>query len=287
MVSIDDLTGIPEDKRREASKCLESLLLFQDEKGKIAPIITGYNWYTSVPEFDRIVTLSHIHETEVYKFAMVKSLQTLGYKRDSILRCIRSKTGAFLPESDFIFTDDKGNLLSGLGIKDTRIGRHITASTFNSLQEIIAYLQSAKEYLILEDSGWELDMPFHNREELVNLTNRFLRKYSGYFYDKEGSIINETSRQKERRKPWPDAYKTPVLLLGSEALKYAKDIPHFIQALKISLIENNNEISFVIHKNMKILRYLPHYQQLKKLGFREEPCLANKPFILRYVDKKR
>lgn len=287
MVSLDDLTGIPEEKQREATKCLESLLLFQDETGRIAPIITGYNWYTSVPEFDRIVTLSHIHETEVYKSAMVKSLQTLGYKRDYILQCIRSKTGAFLPELDFIFTDDKGNLLSGLRIKDTQTGGYITASTFNSPQELIAYLKSTKEYLVLEDSGWELDMPFHSKRELVNLTNRFLRKYSGYFYDKEGTIINETSKQKERRKPWSSAYKTPVLLLGSEALKYAKDLPHFVSVLKVSLLENNNEISFVIHENMKILRDLPHYQQLRRLGFREEVCLANKPFILRYVDKKR
>ena len=114
-----------------------------------------------------------------------------------------------------------------------------------------------------------------------------LRKSGKYLYDREGNIIKETTNQKRRRRPWPDAYVLPVLLLGEKALRYAHELPEFIPATKISLEENNNEISFIIHKKLEFLRALRQYESLKKLGFKETVCLANKPFIVYYVDKER
>ena len=43
MIKIDDLTGIPENKRKQAVECLDDLLTFKDNEGRLAPVITGYN----------------------------------------------------------------------------------------------------------------------------------------------------------------------------------------------------------------------------------------------------
>lgn len=115
----------------------------------------------------------------------------------------------------------------------------------------------------------------------------FLRKSSKYLFDEKGNIVKETGRDKKIRLPWPDAYVLPVLLLGEKALRYARELPQFVPATKVGLEKNGNEISFVIHKRLDLLRKLRHYEYLKKLGFKETPCLANKPFIRHYVDKER
>ena len=114
----------------------------------------------------------------------------------------------------------------------------------------------------------------------------FLKKSGEHIYNEEGEIIPETDEERELRAPWKDAYETPVLLLGESALRYTDELPHFVPATKIALKESSNEISFVIHKNLEQLKNLPHYEQLLCLGFEEEICLGNKPFI-NYVDEVR
>lgn len=76
-----------------------------------------------------------------------------------------------------------------------------------------------------------------------------------------------------------------MLLLGKKALRYSKFLPHFSKAHKIFLMENGNEISFIINKNLKILKQMPYYEKLRRLGFKEELCLGNKAFIKTYIDK--
>ena len=149
------------------------------------------------------------------------------------------------------------------------------------------YKQFTNADLLGENYGWELNMPFNSEGELIKLVDLFLRKSGDHIYDKNGVIIEEIDKEKSLRAPWRDAYETPVLILGEIALKYANKLPHFIPATKIILRENFNEISFIINKNLGLLRNLPHYEQLKRMGFNEELCLGNKPFIIGYVDKER
>ncbi len=80
--------------------------------------------------------------------------------------------------------------------------------------------------------------------------------------------------------------KIPVLILGEKALTYRHLFPGFIDVVKISIKENNNEISFIIHEKLELLKKLQHYKTLMGFGFEEELCLANKLFIKRYVDNK-
>ncbi len=58
-----------------------------------------------------------------------------------------------------------------------------------------------------------------------------------------------------------------------------------MEARRILLVENGNEISFVIHNKIEILKQNTAYHKLKDLGFIEEPCLANTSFIEKYVDQ--
>jgi len=287
MIQIDDLTGIPEAKRKQAIECLDDLLTFKDSQGILSPIITGYNLYTTIPNCDSMISFSNIHGTEDYKQDMLTDLARLGYNPQIISGHIRKKGGAFLHDlGDFRIRDDNGNLLPGLRIKDIRSGKYLDLDKFT--EPLINYPQfrDAEGYLIDEDYGWELDMPFNNKKELMDLVSLFLKKSGEYLYDEDGEKIVETYEEKESRSPWADAYKLPVLLLGEAALRYADELPHFVSATKVSLRENSNEISFTIHKNLETLRSLPHYKQLLQLGFEEEGCLGNKPFI-KYVDKTR
>ncbi len=287
MIQIADLSGIPEAKRRQAIECLDDLLTFKDLQGILSPIITGYNLYTILPNFDSVIAFSNIHGTETYKQDMLIDLVKLGYAPKVILSYIREKAGVYLWELYFEIRDEKGIILPGLKIKDVRTKQHTNLELFTKPLEKYEQFSSSEGYLLGEDQGWELDMPFYNKEESIVLLDLFLKKSGKHIHDEEGGIIPETDEERELRSPWTDAYETPVLLLGETALRYADKLPHFALATKIALKENSNEISFVIHKNLKQLRDLSHYEQLLHLGFCEELCLGNKPFIARYVDKKR
>lgn len=85
---------------------------------------------------------------------------------------------------------------------------------------------------------------------------------------------------------WTDAYQTPVLLLGENALEYNNELSDFIPATKFCLIKNDNELSFVIHKNLDILKDSIYYNLILNLGFVEEICLGNRRFI-DYIDENQ
>mgnify|MGYP001607245294 CR=1 FL=1 len=70
MVDIKDLTGIREDKKNKVIECLDDLLTLQTSDGKHDSIITGYNWYSEQSKSNRIITFSHMHQTETYKKEM-------------------------------------------------------------------------------------------------------------------------------------------------------------------------------------------------------------------------
>ena len=58
MITIDDLTGIPETKRKQIIECLDDLLTFRDSNGNLSPVISGYNLYKEISKSDRVVTFS-------------------------------------------------------------------------------------------------------------------------------------------------------------------------------------------------------------------------------------
>ncbi len=286
MIKIEDLTGIPEDKRNKIIRCLDELLTFKDSQGNLSPVISGYNWYNELAKSDRIITFSNIHTSDAYMQAMLKDLERLGYASQSILEYIREKGGAFFWDPAYRIRDDKENLLPNLKIKDIRTNRYVNLMSYiKPLSEYLEFI-NCKGFLLAEDQGWELDMPFKSKGELVDLVNLFLMKSGEHIYDEKGEIVEESDEEKRLRNPWDDAYIIPVLIVGEKALKYADELPQFDQATKICLIEDNNEISFIIHKDIDRLRNLSHYEQLKKLGFSEEICLGNKPF-LRDIDEIR
>lgn len=287
MIKIGALTGVPENRRNQAVRYLDELLTFKDDQGKLSPVITGYNWYSTLTDSDRVITFSHIHETDAYKRDMLTNLNTLGYDPQNILKQIRNKAGAFLWDLDFEIRETQGNILPGLKIKDIRMGQYINLEYFTRPLGNYPQFAEAEGYLIGEDGGWELDLAFNNKQELMKLVALFLQKSGTRLFDENGNEIIETKEQRMKRNPWTDAYQTSVLLLGEIALRYVNELPHFIPATKFSLIMGSNEISFVIHKNLEMLKRLPQYNKLLELGFKEEGCLGNKPFITDYIDKER
>jgi len=284
MIKLDDLRGISEEKRKKVVDCLDKLLTYKNANGLLRPVISGYNWYLKCSEFDRIITFSNIHETEAYKEDMLRDMEEQGYARQTVLKQIREKAGAFIHDLEFRIRDDKDNLLPGLRIKDVRTGKYVELKKYS--KPLINYpeFKNSEGDLIDEDQGWELDMPFKGKKELLNLVNLFLKKSGKHIYDAKGNIIRETNEEQKSRAPWSDAYKVPVLLLGKTALKYVNRLPQFIPVTKFALKENGNEISFIIHNNLKYLKSLNHYECLRQFDFVEEECLGNKPFI-KYVDK--
>lgn len=278
MVHIDDLTGINERKRNDAINCLESLLSFKDEKGNLTPIISGYNFYPTLPQSKSIITFSNMHETERYKEYMLEDLEKIGYDSKILIDLIRQKRGVFFWYPNYRIRNDSGVVLN-INIKDLRNGKYIQLEKYGSALIKHEEFLYSKGYLLAEGQGWELNLPFKNKEELKCLSNLFLIKAGLHIYDENGVEIQESVEEKLLRAHWPDAYETPVLIIGKSAMDYAKELPHFDIAIKIALIENNNEISFIIHKKIDFLKQMHHYPQLQELGFTEEECLCNKPFL--------
>ncbi len=268
MIKIEDLTGIPEWKRKQAIECLDDLLTFKDSEGNLSPIITGYNWYNQVPELDRIVTFSHIHETKVYRQAMISDLEKLGYSREQVETNIREKGGTFLWEVDFQVKGENGEPYPELIIKNVKTGKNLDLSKYKG--ETLEGYPELEGKLLGGDCGWELDLPFENKIKLMNLINLFVKK-----------------SYKCNRSSWPEAYETPVLLLGKKAIEWQNELPNFVKATKIELSQGKNELSFIINQNLTMLKIMPHYNKLMKLGFSENDCLGNKSFIREYINKKR
>lgn len=286
MVDIADLTGIHGSKRKLVVACLDDLLTLKDAQKKSTPVIAGYNWYTSLSQSNSVVTFANIHETEAYKEAMMRDLEKQRYDRRTVLSNIRAKGGAFLWNFGYRIRDDNDSPLAGLKIKDLKTGEYLDLTKFDKSLSNYPSFAGRKNDFVAEDSGWELDIPFGSKEELFRLVSLFQRKAGLHKYDENGVIVQETEEEQKLRAPWTDAYEVPVLLVGENATQYAAELPHFTPATKIALKENGNEISFVINKKLRRLKGLPHYQQLLDLGFKEEPCLGNKPFIMD-IDKKQ
>ena len=265
MVFIDDLTGIQ--KRTGVIECLDDLMTFGADKKRTIPIITGYNFYETVPEFDSHIIFSHIHATEDYKKDMFKDLRKIGY---ADIASIREKTGVYLWKPKYNIRDDRGELLPYLKIKDLRTNGYINLNEFFSPLADYPTYADADGHLLAEDNGWQLDLPFTSRERVIVLSRLFYEKSSKYSEDH-----------------WSDAYETPVLLFGSAVSDYIGELPGFIPAVRFTLEENNNEISFIIRKNLEKLRNLPHYEELLRFGFKEELCFGNKLFIDGCVDDNR
>ena len=286
MVELKDLTGISKQKRIKAISCLDSLLAFRNQDGTLSPIISGYNWYASVPKHDSTVTFSNIHETEAYKKDLLGDLEKLGYNRKTLIEYIRKKCGIFLCDLDFITRDKNDLVLPGLKIKDMRTNMYLNLEKFSKPLSNYPEFKEAEGYLLSEDDGWEIGIPFTNKKEILGIADLFLKKSGLNLYDHNRNVITETKEEMLIRAPWTDAYQVPILLLGETASIYKKELPQFIQATKFSLKENANEINFVICKNLARLKGTAEYIGLLDIGFKEETCFGNYIFI-KYIDEIR
>src|SRR3989344_1516272 len=263
MITINDLEGISKEKRKKILTCLDDLVTFKDSSGLQTPVISGYNFYTKP-------TLSDI---------VIK-----GYSKKIILESIREKGATYLWDLKYRTRDDNGIILPFLRIRNMRTGRYVNLRRYN--KPLIEYkkFEGMLGSLIGEDIGWELDLPFHTEVELLELVYLFLRKSGVSLYDSKGIKIKETEEEKKKRMHWSDAYEVPVLIIGEKALMCKDKLPNFGKAIRVCLTENSNEISFIINEKLKVLRSIKYYNDLFNLGFVEEPCLVNKPFLLT-VDK--
>lgn len=286
MVNFEDLTGIEEAKRRKIIECLDSLLTFQEPSGLIHPIITGYNCYNTLPCVNQIVTFIHMQESELYKEDMIRDLISQGYNLNQIQDWIRSRITAHVWGHKFKTKREDGTPYKGLRIRDFGTGLYLKLQDLPSPLSIDTCFDDPQKILLAENECWQLDIPFRNKKELLRLVELFLQKSGEYVYTSEGNRILETKEERNLRNPWRDSYETPVLLLGNLALQYEKDLPSFAKATKLALYERNNEISFIINKNLGRLKELPQFEYLLNKGFEEEFCLGNKPFIIKYVDQE-
>jgi len=260
MIPLTALPNIAPQKTLQSREVLDDLLTKEG-------IITGYNWYLAVPQETRLVTFSHMHETEAYKQAMMKEIAEQGYTQEQLQRGIRRKFGSYQWRHHFVFRDEAGTIFPDLNIR-TKTGNYLDLSRFPA-RTLEGIAELAQEGLVGENEGWELNLAITNKEKLLAIMELFLRKSS-----------------RERTDHWPDAYEIPVLLLGKEALTYARELPDFIVAKKMELIENGNEISFITHAQFPVLKETQAFAELEKIGFKEESCLANRAFIETYVDKR-
>ncbi len=230
-------------------------------------IISGYNWYDRVSDLTRVVTFSHLHETEDYRQAMSNDMQQLGYSAEDINNNTRPKSGCYRWERDFVFRDDNGNVFPNLIVRRAS-GEYLDLAKYP--EKTLANVPELKnERLYGENKGWELDLEFKTKENLLQLVALFLNKSS-----------------KKTPGHWPGAYDVPVLIIGEQAKAYASELPDFIEAKRLVLVENGNEISFIIHERFEDLLKHSAYQVLSGLGFTVESCLGNKTFVAAYVDKR-
>ena len=172
-INLEDLIGIPLIKRKKSLSILNDLLKFRDDTGELFPIITGYNGYTQIPSSNRAVTFSHIHETETYRRAMFLDLEKMGYSEEQIVNYIRQKLGVFLWELKFLIKDEQGPY-PDLVIKFIETNDIFDTASYS--EETLENHPELEGKLYSENYGWELDFPFNNKKELIQLVNLFTKK---------------------------------------------------------------------------------------------------------------
>lgn len=251
-------------------------------------IISGYNYYPKVVRFDNIeiLTFSHSHETSDYLLAMFGDLRKLGYPSDNVLMQLRNKYGSYRWENRFRFRDDKGDVYPNLKIRDTKTNQYVDLQEipFQTLEEA-GYDEKTVQNYVGEDKGWEINIGCDYEEDILKLAKLFTQKSSDFPFDQEGFPKVETVEERLLRSPWPGPHETPILIIGGNIKRLSARIPLFIPAKKIECEFNDKELSFIIHNKYQKLCNLPEYVLLLDLGFEEEDCLANIPFIQRYVDQ--
>jgi hypothetical protein len=266
-------------------KTVERLLTGHNSSNE--KIISGYNYYPRIASVNsnKILTFSNMHETKDYFASMMKDILSSGYPNDYVLMQVRDKYGTYRWEPNFRFRDDKGKVYPDLRIKDTRNNKYVDFSIipFASFEEA-GYTATEVSDFSGENKGWEINIGCDLVKDIIKLASLFVSKSSILPFDKNGMPKPETLEDKEIRDPWPDAYDTPVLIIGGDINQIREKVSSFIPAKIIRLEKDNKELSFIINSNFEKLKRIKEYDSLIELGFKEEDCLANLPFILQYVD---
>ncbi len=278
MVEIGDLKRIPEDKKVEVIRNLDQLLTYRDSQGRLSPLICGYNRYDTVPDSESAMVFSNLHETEDYKSDMLADLGRIGYESQDMESSVRVRGTTYLHDPTFPTRDSTGKIFPGLRIRDLKTGKYIQLERFS--EPLIKYpeFEDSEGSLVAENSGWEIDIPFRTKRELIRLAKFFVRKSGKHIYDHSGIKSFESGKQQHRRAPWRDAYDVPVVFIGDYIIKHKSDLPAFTRASKVTLKEGGNEISFVVYRRVGVFKSTQNFRDLKELGFLEEGCLINKVF---------
>lgn len=257
MLHLDDLTNIPIGTRQQIQNILELLLSTRR--------ITGYNWYDSAFSTDSSISISHMQEDDDYKSAMITDLDSLSQYPKSVEEHIRSRGTAYFPhQPNFVVTH-------GLRLKRASSGAYLDLESFpiGSTLEGTHEFGALENCLIGEQSmGWEINMPFYEKTGLFSLLDLIVEK----------SVLDNENC-------WPMAHRIPVILIGKEAFRYLPELEFFSRATKVVYTQANNEVSFVTGRNIDNLRGTQEFSKLLNIGFKEEPCLANKLFINKFVDE--
>jgi hypothetical protein len=255
----------------EIVKCLDELFLNDN-------FITGYNIYSKLPKQENtILCFSNMYSGKEYTEDMICDLKNINYSKRIIENYIRDKKGFYEWKSDWSIREE-GKIKSNLKIRKFGEREYINleelANNINFLDQIF----EKKDKFIAEDVTSEINIPVKDKQNLKKLVDLFINNSSKFIFDKTGIKI------KMRESYWRGAWYVPVLLIGGNILQYESDFPDFIKATKFFKKENGNEISFIIHKKLEELKKENYNLYLKDLGFNSEDCLANKSFILQYID---
>ena len=92
--------------------------------------------------------------------------------------------------------------LFGLKIYNLRTKEYINLERYPGSLRDYEKFQNEEGNLVVDDSGWQLNIPFYNKERLIELANLFLER-----------------SDKAKKTHWKDAYETPIIVIGEKALE--------------------------------------------------------------------
>ncbi|HLD05882.1 MAG TPA: hypothetical protein VJG90_09260 [Candidatus Nanoarchaeia archaeon] len=272
--------------RREIEQTLEKLVTATNSTGR--PIITGFNYHPVCLEMGAItaISLSNIHSSQVYLKEVMADLNRMGYPNVEVSVSTRDKRGYFRWRPNFFIRDEKGVLEENLRIKDIETGEYLDLDGIPHRTLCNAgYSEEEIARLVAENGGYEIDILSSVPEHIRRMAGEFLKKSAFELYDDTGELISEMESERNTRGPWPDAWETPILIIGGN-LSQMQGLPGFHEAHLFRFQGSEiGEFLFVTHKEIEVLRSNEEYNRLIELGFREELCLGNTRFIKECVDK--
>ena len=168
---------------------------------------------------------------------------------------------------------------AGIEFYILKTGQRIDVERIGKIDEVY----QGEDVIVAKDRGYDLNFNINSRVTLIGLINLLRENMAPFVLDKDGMpIFGKGGETLPNKNPLPEPYDVPVVIYRDRFGLFEKSIRGFKKIKRVSIIKDNNEISFCIDKKYKKLIGSPTFLELKnklRREFSEIEVFGNNLFV--------